>query len=318
MAARARARICVLAPLALSLLSAFGCSSAASSNEAPIDTPDSGASDAAVSVDATADGAIAPPADATLPDAPPADAATGPCPAEMALVTAEAGLVCIDLYEGALVHRETDGGESAWPHFDPVDGYDAGEFRAVPAAGTFPQGYISQVQATEACLASGKRLCTFDEWTSACRGRPAHDYVYPYGDTYESGACNEGKESPIIILFGPNPTYSSSELNDPRCDQLEGGLAQGGAYAKCVSTYGAFDMHGNIHEWIDDTPDPAQPTHGSFMGGYFVDGTLNGPGCTYRTTAHDKTYHDYSTGFRCCADAGSLDAKGRKKKPGGE
>jgi hypothetical protein len=39
------------------------------------------------------------------------------------------------------------------------------------------------------------------------------------------------------------------------------------------------------------------------MGGFFVDAKLNGPGCTYRTTAHAKTYHDYSTGFRCCKDA---------------
>ncbi|QXD15378.1 hypothetical protein GQ464_000010 [Rhodocaloribacter litoris] len=29
----------------------------------------------------------------------------------------------------------------------------------------------------------------------------------------------------------------------------------------------------------------------------------HGEGCLYRTTAHGRTYHDYSTGFRCCADA---------------
>jgi sulfatase modifying factor 1 len=43
-------------------------------------------------------------------------------------------------------------------------------------------------------------------------------------------------------------------------------------------------------------------TMGTFMGGYFVDAKLNGPGCEYLTTAHAKTYRDYSTGFRCCAD----------------
>ena len=227
----------------------------------------------------------------------------GPCDDDMALVTFEAGRICIDLYEAAIVMREADGSETPWPHVTPLDGYDAAAFRAVPARGVVPQGYISQEQAAAACEGSGKRLCTFDEWTAACRGRPAHDYVYPYGDVYESGACNEGKESPIVILFGPNPTYSSAELNDPRCDQLDGGVAAGGAYSRCVSAYGAFDMHGNLHEWIDDTPDPADPARGSFMGGYFVDAKINGAGCTYRTTAHEKTYHDYSTGFRCCADA---------------
>jgi sulfatase modifying factor 1 len=248
----------------------------------------------------------------TLADAgPDADASiatsdggaeAGPCPAGMALVTAPDAGVCVDLYEGALVVRGEDGGESPWPYYDGIDGVDASAIRAVPAAGIYPQGYISQVQASAACARSGKRLCTLAEWTAACRGQPDHDYVYPYGDTYDPTACNEGDESPIVRIYGPNATYDNSELNDPQCDQLDGGLARGGDYPKCVSTYGAFDMHGNLHEWIDDSPDPNDPTKGSFMGGYFVDATLNGPGCEYRTTAHAKTYHDYSTGFRCCAD----------------
>jgi hypothetical protein len=235
--------------------------------------------------------------DATLNDG--GAGAQSPCPDESALVTAEAGAVCVDLYEGALVQRGEDGGESPWPWYLPVDDLDAGAVRAIPAKGIFPQGYISQVQATAACNASGKRLCTFVEWTAACRGQPMHDYVYPYGDTYEAGRCNEGHESPIVELFGPDPSYDNQELNDPRCDQLDGGLARGGAYSGCESTYGAFDMHGNIHEWIDDT---TAGGNGAFMGGYFVDATENGPGCEYETTAHEKTYHDYSTGFRCCSD----------------
>jgi sulfatase modifying factor 1 len=89
------------------------------------------------------------------------------------------------------VVRLADGGEASWPYFEPVDGLDAGEVRAVPARGIPPQGYISAVQAAAACEGSGKRLCTYDEWVSACRGRPDHDSTYPYGDTYEPGACNE-------------------------------------------------------------------------------------------------------------------------------
>jgi len=283
--------ICLLAALAL------GCSGATGGGGETAEWAESGASDGATIRDA---GGIAP-VDATLSDGTAPDAATGACPELMALVEAEAGPVCIDLYEGALLQMEPDGGETAWPFYEPIDGYDAGEFRAVPAAGLFPQGYINQVQSAAACAASGKRLCSFDEWTAACRGQPEHDYTYPYGDTYEPGWCNEGKESPIVELFGPDPTYSDTELNDPRCDQLEGGLAQGGAYPDCESTYGAFDMHGNIEEWVADSPE-GEPDNGIFMGGYFVEATVNGPGCTYETTAHAKIYHDYSTGFRCCAD----------------
>jgi len=63
-----------------------------------------------------------------------------------------------------------------------------------------------------------------------------------------------------------------------------------------VSADGVFDLAGNLDEW---TADPS----GTFRGGDYVDDTLNGNGCAYTTTAHDASYHDYSTGFRCCADA---------------
>lgn len=270
----------------------------ASANDSASDADAAAGDDGGLADDARTHGDASSLLDADVrADADAVDA--GPCPLESAYVVFDGGRVCVDLYEGAIVHVAPNGAESAWPGNQPVDALDAGELRAVVAHGRKPQGYISSGQAEAACKSSKKRLCTMQEWTAACRGRPEHDYVYPYGDTYEPGACNEGKPSPIVELFGPNPTYSSSELNDPRNDTLEGGLASGGDYAKCVSTYGAFDMHGNIHEWVvDDT----NPTHGSFMGGFFVDAKLNGAGCTYRTTAHERAYHDYSTGFRCCAD----------------
>jgi len=68
------------------------------------------------------------------------------------------------------------------------------------------------------------------------------------------------------------------------------------SYAACASDDGVWDMMGNLHEW---TADPA----GTFRGGYYVDTVLNGNGCLYATTAHDTSYWDYSTGFRCCAPA---------------
>jgi hypothetical protein len=54
-------------------------------------------------------------------------------------------------------------------------------------------------------------------------------------------------------------------------------------------------MVGNLHEWVSDKG-------GTFRGGYFMDTYQHGEGCEYRTTAHSRKYHDYSTGFRCCSD----------------
>jgi hypothetical protein len=91
-----------------------------------------------------------------------------------------------------------------------------------------------------------------------------------------------------------------TKLNDPRLGQVSGSWTPTGERAECRSDYGTFDMVGNRHEWVsDETPSG----NGIFAGGYFLDTTQNGEGCNYRTEAHATSYHDYSTGFRCCKDA---------------
>ena len=91
-----------------------------------------------------------------------------------------------------------------------------------------------------------------------------------------------------------------TQLNDPRLGQVEGALSKTGSHDACVNDYGVFDMVGNLHEWVKGTP---SAPNGTFAGGYYLDTALNGDGCMYRTTAHAHDYHDYSTGFRCCAEA---------------
>lgn len=202
---------------------------------------------------------------------------------------------CIDQYEGALEERASDG---AWTAASPYLTVGMRVTRAVPAVGITPQGYISGAQASAACAMSGKRLCTSTEWLAACRG--AANTLWPYGNTHVAGACNDAYSGhPVVKFFGTSTgVFDSAHMNNPGINQQPNTVAVGGGYAQCATpTTNVFDMHGNLHEWVDD---PA----GTFRGGFYADASLNGKGCTYATTAHTFGYHDYSTGFRCCSDKG--------------
>lgn len=200
--------------------------------------------------------------------------------------------VCIDRFEASLVVLDDAGVVVAsWsPYFHPGDT----RVRAVSLAGGVPQGYIDADSAADACAEAGKRLCTDTEWLRACQG-PAGT-TYPWGTDAMPGVCNDARERhPAIEYFGTAEPWIWSELGNPCILQVPDGLQTAGAHPACITAEGALDMVGNLHEW---TADPA----GTFRGGFFVDTVLNGPGCTYATTAHDRTHWDYSTGFRCCAD----------------
>ena len=216
------------------------------------------------------------------------------CPAEMALVDDR---VCVDRWEASLVER-AGGSEKPWSPFVPIEGHEQ-TIRAVSRPGVIPQGYISGKQAAVACNASGKRLCNAREWESACRG-PTNSQ-FPYGATRRAGVCNDDIRArhPVaeagVLLGIPGQALWHAGMNQAIINQLQDTLLPTGERAECTNEYGVFDMVGNLHEWVDD-PD------GTFRGGYYMDTSKNGEGCSYATTAHDFTYHDYSTGFRCCMD----------------
>jgi formylglycine-generating enzyme len=214
-------------------------------------------------------------------------AGEGGCPDGMLPVTT----FCIDRYEASLVEVLADGTTREWsPFFNP----GTTRVRALSREGAVPQGYISGVQAADACDEAGKRLCTDTEWLRACQG--SMERTYPYGETRMTGVCNDHRDvHPAVERFGTSESWIYSMLDDACISQLPMSVARTGAYDGCVSEPGALDMMGNLHEW---TSDPA----GTFRGGFYVDTVINGPGCLYRTTAHDTGHHDYSTGFRCCAD----------------
>jgi hypothetical protein len=167
---------------------------------------------------------------------------------------------------------------------------------AVSRLGVRPSGYLTGLVAEAACAAAGKRLCSLDEFVTACRGQD--DTLFPYGDTYEDGVCNVFREEhPAALLHG---NASIGHL-DPRLNRVTSHgrplLQRTGGSPACRSRWGddaIYDMVGNIDEWVDEGA-------GAFAGGFYSRSTRSG--CEALVTAHPKAYLDYSTGVRCCRDA---------------
>lgn len=233
---------------------------------------------------------------------------TRTCPSEMSLIEGASGPFCIDRWEASLERKLSSRKREAWPANAPIDGREK-EMVAVSRPGVTPQGYISGAQASRACKNAGKRLCRLREWQTACQG--PRETKFPYGNKRRARACNDRTLTktphPVIRAFrkfAPRGTdrksmWGLAAMNDPRLFELEDTIAATGENADCSNEYGVYDQVGNLHEWIDDP-------RGTFVGGYFMDTVKNGDGCLYKTTAHNVNYHDYSTGFRCCADASSF------------
>lgn len=235
------------------------------------------------------------------------------CPDEMA----KSGNFCVDRWEAHLVAVAADGTETAHPHTErPAEGV---KYKAKSASGVYPQGYISRVEADAACRAADKRLCSLNEWTRACKG-PKWS-LFPYGGKGEPGRCNTAKDHLLSKMFGTNGrAWKYDDFNSPKLNAEPGFLEKTGERERCVSPEGVYDMVGSLHEWIstpvtddlverlDQEPyerkkQPWREGNGIFMGGFFSTTKEHGPGCTFITIAHEPRYHDYSTGFRCCADA---------------
>jgi sulfatase-modifying factor enzyme 1 len=89
---------------------------------------------------------------------------------------------------------------------------------AVSLPGVMPSTCISWFQAEQACALSHKRLIRNQEWQRAAAGTPDP------GDSPEASDCNTG-------AIGPSET---------------------GSRAHCRSSWGVYDMIGNVDEWVGD------------------------------------------------------------------
>jgi formylglycine-generating enzyme required for sulfatase activity len=96
---------------------------------------------------------------------------------------------------------------------------------AVSIPGVQPTGCVTWFQANQACLLSGKRLVTNREWQGAAAGTPDP---------------------------GTDDLTTDCAVNSP-------GPVRTGSRSRCKSTWGVFDMVGNVDEWVAEWGDRANP-----------------------------------------------------------
>jgi hypothetical protein len=142
---------------------------------------------------------------------------------------------------------------------------------------------VHNEDASRACAAAGKRLCTPAEWGYACGGSLGSTYVF--GNDYSPTTCNSldlypGVEGAVLM-----PT---------------------GSFAGCVNEWGVYDLGGNAYEHVAGGSD-ATARGGSYKSLRPMEETLR---CDYVPTTWIPCY--CSLGFRCCL------APGEDPEPGPE
>lgn len=170
--------------------------------------------------------------------------------------------------------------------------------------GVYPWIMVSWYEAEDLCADEGKRLCAEDEWTFACEGEEATPY--PYGYTRDPGACISDGQWRAFSESAMRPRDGAGAMAE--MDRLWQGFPSG-AQPRCKSSFGVYDMTGNIDEWTRTSREGERPS--ILKGGYW------GPvrtRCRPATRSHDENHIFYQQGFRCCADVGT----NLKKRPHSE
>lgn len=209
-----------------------------------------------------------------------------PCPEDMVPVL-EIG-TCIDRYE--------------WPNkqgVKPLVGVSA-------VASKYDRERGITMDAWTLCASVGKRMCTMEEWVSACRGPRSSDY--PFGSrlpdqlrTLDSQTpCNYAKQyrepDERLVFMRDSAEFARLDQSEPS-----------GSRPKCKSRSGAYDMMGNVEEWII-CPDwmTRNGANCEIIDGKKICFCLAGRywsepvKCHKMAAGHQASWYYYETGHRCC------------------
>ena len=151
-----------------------------------------------------------------------------------------------------------------------------------------PAVYVSWDDADEYCRYRGARLPTEAEWEKAARG--PNGFLWPWGNEDKQGWANTGNADPVEFT------------------------APVGSFSQDRSSFGVYDMDGNVMEWVadwyqEDSYQDAQPNPtGPATGFYRVI-----RGASWGTIGHETRltirlkmipdFRDTTIGFRCAKSA---------------
>jgi len=173
--------------------------------------------------------------------------------------------------------------------------YKNGIFSSLPVYQNHPVTMVSWFGAEAFCDYYGWRLPTELEWEKAARGTELVDergWAFPWGNEIHTNYANY---------------YSSSDLFERLAGKLGGttpvGLFNGGSYDDFqtydhASSYGLYDMAGNVWQWTGD--DYHKQHYRYLRGGSFYSYEVDLR--VWKRNSAGPTYFAPDVGFRCASD----------------
>jgi len=154
-----------------------------------------------------------------------------------------------------------------------------------------PRDSISWIDAKTYCQSRGARLPTEAEWEYAARG--PSNLIYPWGNDFVANN----------VVFDPNSRHQTAKV---------------GSRPDGISWVGAFDLSGNVSEWVNDkydadyygtlaegTVNPQGAENGTdailLRGGYWNIGNPTFLRATYRGKFVPSDLYARALGFRCAS-----------------